>query len=71
MERSNKLKSKIIEKGFSIISCAMAAGIDKSKFYRKIKAPETFSIEEAERIMKVLDLTVEEFMFIFFTRSVA
>lgn len=68
----NKLKGKIIEKGFTIESLANAINISKATMYRKIKdGGDSFSIEEAFLISKELNLTYEEINSIFFTQNIA
>lgn len=68
----NKLKGKIVEKALSVEKVAVAIGIDKTTMYRKINnSGESFTIGEADRIAKLLDLTAFEAQSIFFAQYVA
>ena len=68
----NKLKGKIIEKGFSIGLLADQLGIDKSTLYRKLsKNGESISIAEANKIAEILELDAKEIISIFFDQTVA
>lgn len=58
--KSNKLKGKIIEKGFTIEQVADATGVDKSTFYRKLNNFDKFTIGDSMKIRDVLGLTKEE-----------
>ncbi|MBR1740001.1 MAG: XRE family transcriptional regulator [Ruminococcus sp.] len=62
----NKLKGKIIEKGKNVEAVALDIGIDSSTFYRKMKN-NSFEIEEADKIVKVLELSRDDAMSIFFS----
>ena len=66
----NKLKGKIVEKGFSIEKLSQILGINPSTFYRKIKN-NSFEIEEADAIVKELGLSSTEATEIFFAQTVA
>lgn len=63
---SNKLKAKIIEKGFSIADFSEAIGMDYSAFNRRMNNFEKFSIGEAKTIKEVLNLSDSEATSIFF-----
>lgn len=65
MLQVNKLKGKIIEKGFTVATIATKIGMAPSTFHRKI-AKNTFSLEEAEMIASVLELSHQEAIDIFF-----
>lgn len=72
MVNVNKLKGRIIEKGFNIETLADAIGMDRSTFYRRLNNHgETFSIREANLICDRLGLNSDEAMSIFFTNFVA
>ena len=60
-----KLKGKMVEKGFTVESLAIAIGIDRSTLYRKLDAIEKFTIGEARKIKVVLGLTNAEAIEIF------
>ena len=63
---SNKLKAKIIEKGFTVTGFPEAIDMDYSAFNRRMNNMEKFSIGEARKIKEVLTLTDEEASSIFF-----
>ncbi len=72
MVNINKLKGKIVENGLTIEKLADNIGIDRSTLYRKINNNgETFTIKEADLIVKALNLTAEEAKAIFFSQIVA
>ena len=72
MVNVNKLKGKIVEKGYSVEKLAKEIGVDKTTIYRKINNNgETFTIDEADRIVNVLSLNAEEAQSIFFSQFVA
>lgn len=72
MVNVNKLKGKIIEKGFSIEKVAQAINIDVSTLYRKLKNDgEKFTIKEADQIVNFLLLDSTEATSIFFSQFVA
>jgi hypothetical protein len=61
-----KLKGKMVEMCYTVESLSAAMGIDKSTFYRKMECIEKFSVGEAQKIKDVLQLSIEEFLAIFF-----
>jgi len=67
----NKLKGKIVEKGYSISSLANATGIKKGALYRKLSNGSKFLIKDADTIAHVLCLNAEEVNAIFFSQYVA
>lgn len=68
----NKLKGKIVEKQYTISKLADELGINRSTFYRKInKNGDTLTIKEVNMICKILELTNEEAIEIFFNKKVA
>ena len=72
MVNINKLKGKIVENGLNTEKLADNIGIDRSTLYRKINNNgETFTIREADLIVKELNLTAEEAKAIFFSQLVA
>ena len=72
MVNVNKLKGKIVEKGYSVAKLAKEIDVDKTTIYRKINNNgETFTIDEADRIVNVLSLNAEEAQSIFFSQFVA
>ncbi len=66
-----KLKGKIIEKGFSQETLAIAINMNKATLNRKLQNGEKFTVGEANKIVQVLGLTYQEAMEIFFTSVVA
>lgn len=65
----NKLRGKIVEKGFSQQELAQSIGIDRSTFYRKMKNNGDFSIGEVAEIAKVMQLSNEEAIEIFLSKK--
>ncbi len=61
-----KLKGLIVERNTTQEAVARLVGIDRSTFYRKMKFNGlSFSIEEAQQISNILNLSREEMMDIF------
>ncbi len=72
MVNINKLKGKIVENDLTIEKLADLIGIDRSTLYRKFNSNgETFSIKEADVIVKTLKLNAKEASDIFFHQFVA
>ena len=72
MQNIDKLKDKMDELSITPSMLAEMLGIDASTIYRKFqKNGETFSIGEANQIVKVLNLSEKEAMSIFFASFVA
>ena len=69
----NKLKGKMMENEKTAEICAAALNIDISSFYRKLNKAkgETFTIKEAQILVKLLSLSGEEAISIFFADTVA
>lgn len=61
----NKLKGKIVEKGWNVEKLAEQIGVDRSSMYRKLNNFEKITIGEAKKITEILDLTNEEASYIF------
>jgi plasmid maintenance system antidote protein VapI len=55
----------------TVSDIAAAMGVDKATIYRRIAAPESFTIGEALRITEILDLPHSESTAIFFAEEVA
>ncbi|WP_303015400.1 helix-turn-helix domain-containing protein [Holdemania massiliensis] len=63
----NKLKGRIVEKGMNIDSLAREMGVNKSTLYRKIASDgDCLTLKDADSIVKILDLTKDEALAIFF-----
>lgn len=63
----NRLRGKIIEKGFTVSEVAKAMGINTVTFWRKCKGISGFTLKDIIAIRDFLALTNEELLFIFFT----
>lgn len=62
------LRGKIIEKNTTQEAVADAIGINRSTFYRKMKENgKFFTVEEVQKMIKILSLSNEDVMKIFFT----
>ena len=72
MLNANKLKGKIIERGFTISELAEILNIDKSTLYRRLGGGSAhLTIREADKIVETLSLSSEEAGAIFFSQFVA
>lgn len=61
----NKLKGKIVEKGWNVEKLAENIGVERSAMYRKLNNFEKITIGEARKITEALDLSSEEATYIF------
>lgn len=61
----NKLKGKIVEKGWNVEKLAEHIGVDRSSMYRKLNNFEKITIGEAKKITSALELSNEDATFIF------
>lgn len=72
MVNVDKLKGKMVERRMSVEDVAVAIGLNVSTLYRRLNnGGNTFTIEEADKIAKLLDLTADELNKIFFAQYVA
>lgn len=72
MVNVQKLRGVIVERGYTQERLAKEIPMDKSTFSRKMAGDgEDFSIEQADRISKILNLTKDEAIDIFFSQYVA
>lgn len=72
MVNINKLRGKIIENGLSVKDLADNLDMDRSTLYRKMNSEgDTMTISDAEKISKILNLSLEEVNSIFFSNFVA
>lgn len=72
MVNINKLRGKIVENGLSVKDLADKLEMDRSTLYRKMNSEgDTMTISDAEKISKILDLSLEEVNSIFFSEFVA
>lgn len=63
----NKLRAKIIERGYSVNEVSAAIGINPATFWRKCKGISSFTLDEIQKIKAFLNLSDVEVMYIFFT----
>lgn len=61
----NKLKGKIVERGWNVEKLAESIGVERSALYRKLNNFEKITIGEARKITEALNLTSEEATYIF------
>lgn len=71
MVNINKLKGKMIEKGYNVASLSKAIGMHRGTFYRKLNHDGDFTIKEANAMVLVLSLNRDEVNAIFFSQIVA
>lgn len=60
-----KLKGKMTERGIKQEELAKAVGIDRSTLNRRLKTGEDFTIEEANKVVDFLHISVDEAIQIF------
>lgn len=66
MVNVNKLKGRIVENGTTIEEMAKSMGVVPSTIYRKLQANgESFTIKEADEIVRFLHLNAEDATAIF------
>ncbi len=71
MVNVDKLRGKIVECRMTIEELARAVGVDRATLYRRISSGGgSFTIEEADKIAKVLSLSADELNKIFFAQYV-
>lgn len=69
---TEKLKEVIIEKNTTQENVADSLEINRSTFYRKMRNHEkSFSVEEAQKMVELIPLTMDEAVEIFFNKKVA
>lgn len=61
----NKLKGKIVERGWNVETLAEHIGVERSSMYRKLNNFEKITIGEAKKIRLALNLSNEEASSIF------
>lgn len=71
MVNKQKLKAVIVEKNTTQELLANELNIDRSTFSRKMSEKGKFSVEEANEIVKSLELTKDEALAIFFADTFA
>lgn len=68
----NKFRAIIIEKKSSIEEVSFILGVNKSTIYRKLQQNgETFTLKEVNVLVKLLNLTDNEIINIFFASNIA
>lgn len=65
----NKLKGRIIEKGFTARSLAKALGISEGSFYLKLKNQTEFRRDEIELICRRLEIPLDAIGDYFFSKE--
>ena len=65
------LRDKIDSRMTTVSEIAAKMGVDKATLYRRIANSETFTIGEVGKIAKILNLTHDEAVSIFFNQGVA
>ena len=72
MVNVNKLKGKIVERGFTIEKLAERLGMNRSTLYRRFEnGGKDITIGEADKFCDILELTGPEASIIFFNQYVA
>lgn len=66
----NKLKGKMVSEGLSAEETSKQIGLHRSTLYRKMRGECQFTVGEAAGLMKILKLTPEEAIDIFFENDV-
>lgn len=68
----NKLKAKLVERSMSVEDLAQKMGINKATLYRKMgNGGVGFTVKDANLIVDILGLSLQEAMEIFFAQKVA
>ena len=62
-----KLKARIIEEGYSIRTLAKPLGIKDATLYKKVSGKVQFTMRELQILKKILHLSNDEFVDIFFS----
>lgn len=71
MVNTRMLKGKLIEHGYNVAAMAKCLEMDTTTLYRRITNSDTFTIGEADKISKILNLSLDEVTSIFFSQYVA
>ena len=71
MVNVNKLKSVIVERGYSTAEVSTGANIKIGTLYRRYNKPDEFTIGEATALVEFLKLSADEATAIFFNSNVA
>ena len=71
MVNTTLLRSAMVKKGTNVSEVAMQMGVDKATLYRRMADSGTFTVGEVEKLAKILDLSHDEAVSIFFAKTVA
>lgn len=71
MINANKLKGRLVEKGYTQAEAAAFLSISQPAFNQKINNIRPMDLNEAEKLSEFLDITHEEFPSFFLYRPVA
>lgn len=71
MANMQLLENKMREKNITVAEMSKCLNINESTWYRKRKKSQSFSIGEAEKICRILDLSNDEATAIFFASKLA
>lgn len=71
MVNINKLRGMMVERGFNVEKLSVETKIPKERLYRRLKSPDEITIEEADAIINVLNVSNEGAIQIFFTQLLA
>ncbi len=63
---SKKIKTKLFEKGVTYSEASQKIGISKYSFAKKVNGKSKFSVDEADKLSKLLELSNDEIVNIFF-----
>ncbi|MEA4835156.1 MAG: helix-turn-helix transcriptional regulator [Anaeromusa sp.] len=66
-----KLKGRIVEEGFNIATLATSMGVNRSTLYRKLNGQCPITVDDADSIAKILQLSAADAYAIFFSQFVA
>ena len=61
-----KIKTKLFEKGVTYSEASQKIGISKYSFTKKVNGKSKFSVDEAEKLSRLLELSNDEIVNIFF-----
>lgn len=71
MVNCNKLKGTMVEHSITASEMAAVLGINRATLSRKINGESSFTIDEADTIVKHMNLSAQEAQAIFFSQFVA
>ncbi len=72
MVNVNRLRGKMVERGYNVETLSKAIGVNTSTLYRKLaRSDDMFTIANATRIGKILQLSPVEMTEIFFDQKFA